>query len=277
MAKKPYQEERDQGEGSREQGLLFFNVDYCIMSELGTIAILGIHRAGRHHAGRIAHEIISILEDRSINYQFFMHQWPVNLSAFRSVWLIGGDGTINYLINHASGPIPPLVLFKAGTGNDFTRLLYGDASVKETVDIALASVPRPVDAGICNGRFFINTAGIGFEGEVLKHMRTIRWLGPFWGYNLAVIRVIMGFREPVYNISIDDGSKETKMLLLLMISNAPETGGGFRVSPLAKVDDSKLDLITVTRLGAIKRLIHLPSVRKGKHLSLPFVKHYPIR
>ncbi|MFN5477019.1 MAG: hypothetical protein ACK484_10580 [Sphingobacteriales bacterium] len=29
--------------------------------------------------------------------------------------------------------------------------------------------------------------------------------------------------------------------------------------------------------GAIKRLIHLPSVRKGKHLSLPFVKHYPVR
>lgn len=247
------------------------------MSEAATIAILGNPKAGRHHADRIAREIISLLEARAIPHQYFQRQWPGDLSVFRSVWVIGGDGTMNYLINHASGSLPPMVLFKAGTGNDFARLLYGDASVKETVEIALAAQPRPVDAGICNGQFFINIAGIGFEGDVLKHMKAIRWLGSFWGYNLAVIRVIMGFREPVYNISIDDGRIDTKMLLLLMVSNAPETGGGFRVSPLAKVNDGKLDLVTVTRLGALKRLIHLPSVRKGKHLSLPFVAHRTVR
>lgn len=247
------------------------------MSEAATIAILGNPKAGRHHADRVAREIISLLEARAIPHQYFQGQWPGDLSVFRSVWVIGGDGTMNYLINHASGSLPPMVLFKAGTGNDFARLLYGDASVKETVEIALAAQPRYVDAGICNGQFFINIAGIGFEGDVLKHMKAIRWLGSFWGYNLAVIRVIMGFREPVYNISIDDGRIDTKMLLLLMVSNAPETGGGFRVSPLAKVNDGKLDLVTVTRLGALKRLIHLPSVRKGKHHSLPFVAHRTVR
>lgn len=247
------------------------------MSEAGTIAILGNLKAGRHHAERIAREIIAILESRAIPCQYFSHQWPANLSSFHSLWVIGGDGTMNYLINHASGPLPPMALFKAGTGNDFANLLYGDADVKKTVEIALAAVPQPVDAGVCNGQYFINIAGIGFEGEVLKHMKAIRWLGSFWGYNLAVIRVIMGFREPVYNISIDDGSIETKMLLLLMISNAPETGGGFRVSPLAEVNDGRLDLVTVTRLGALKRLIHLPSVRKGTHLGLPFVAHRRLR
>jgi YegS/Rv2252/BmrU family lipid kinase len=247
------------------------------MSESGTIAILGNVKAGRHHAERIAREIIAILESRAIPYQYFGHQWPASLSSFHSLWVIGGDGTMNYLINHVSGHVPPMVLFKAGTGNDFAKQLYGNASVKQTVEIALAATPRPVDAGICNGQYFINIAGIGFEGEVLKHMKAIRWLGPFWGYNLAVIRVIMGFREPVYNITIDDGRIDTKMLLLLMVSNAPETGGGFRVSPLAEVNDGKLDLVTVTRLGALKRLIHLPSVRKGKHLSLPFVEHRTLR
>lgn len=247
------------------------------MSDLGTIAIFFNPLAGRHRAQQIAVSIAEALKSRQISFEMFGDRWPGDVSGFRSVWIIGGDGTLNYFLNHVAGEVPPIAMFKAGTGNDFAQLLYGDATVEDTIELALNALPRTLDVGICNGQFFVNVAGIGFDGEVLKHMNTIRWMGAFWGYYAAVIKVIMGFKEPVYNISIDEGPIQTQHLLLLLVSNAPTTGGGFRISPRANVQDGKLDLVTAKPLGRLKRLWALPKVRKGEHLDLSFIHHQPLR
>ena len=247
------------------------------MSDLGTIAILFNQLAGRHRAQHMAASIADALKSRQISYEIFGDRWPGDVSGFRSVWIIGGDGTLNYFLNHVAGEVPPLVVFQAGTGNDFAQLLYGDATLVETIERALHATPRKVDVGICNGQFFVNVAGIGFDGEVVKHMNAIRWMGAFWGYYTAVIKVIFGFKEPVYNVSINDGSFKTLKLLLLLVSNAPTTGGGFRISPRADIGDGQLDLVTAEPLGKLKRLWALPKVRKGQHLELTFIHHQSIR
>jgi diacylglycerol kinase (ATP) len=247
------------------------------MSDLGTIAILFNQLAGRHRAQQMAASIADALKSRQISYEIFGDRWPGNVSGFRSVWIIGGDGTLNYFLNHVAGEVPPIAMFKAGTGNDFAQLLYGDASLEDTIERALSASPRKVDVGVCNGQFFVNVAGIGFDGEVVKHMNAIRWMGAFWGYYAAVIKVIMGFKEPVYNISIDEGPIHTQHLLLLLVSNAPSTGGGFRISPRADVEDGQLNLVTAKSLGRLKRLWALPKVRKGQHLDLSFIHHQPLR
>lgn len=247
------------------------------MSDLGTIAIVFNQLAGRHRAQQMAAFIAAQLKSRQISHEVFGDRWPGDVSGFRSVWIIGGDGTLNYFLNHVAGQVPPLVIFKAGTGNDFAQLLYGDASVEETIELALQASPRNVDVGICNGQFFVNVAGIGFDGEVLKHMNTIRWMGSFWGYYAAVIKVIFSFKEPVYNVSIDGRPFQTLKRLLLLVSNAPSTGGGFRISPRADVEDGQLDLVMAQPLGKLKRLWALPKVRKGQHLQLPFIQHETLR
>jgi diacylglycerol kinase (ATP) len=221
----------------------------------------------------LAAELSAILGTKDIPSRSFEDDWPTDYSDYSSVWIVGGDGTLNYFINHAKQPLPPLALFKGGTGNDFATLLYGDSSVSETVDIVLHSPTRNVDAGICNRQLFLNMAGIGFDGEVLKNMQTIRWMGSFAGYYFAVIKSILQFREPSYRITVDQSSYLNDSFLLLQLANSSTTGGGFKVSPLADIADGKLNLMLCEPLSRWKRLINLPLIRKGRHLSEPYISH----
>ncbi|MBZ5857284.1 diacylglycerol/lipid kinase family protein [Flavihumibacter profundi] len=241
------------------------------------IGILLNPRAGKNKSGKILRSIITLLNAKAIPYQAFTNEWPIDYSKFSAVWLIGGDGTLNYFINHFPQANLPLALFKGGTGNDFATHLYGAASTEEMVNIILNASPRPVDAGICNGQLFVNTVGIGFDGQVLKNMNTIRWMGSFLGYYTAIIKNIFSFIEPEYTIHVDHQPTICGRLLLVLLSNAPATGGGFVVSPMADSCDGKLNLITCQPLSRLKRLFALPSIRKGSHLQLPFIHHQAVQ
>ena len=254
--------------------LSYFQRNYII---LDPIAILYNKRAGNGKGREIADEVVSLLTARGIWYELLEDHWPLQYTGFSAVWIIGGDGTLNYFINHAHAPFPPLALFKGGTGNDFATLLYGDISVEEMVSRILVSSPRAVDMGICNGKRFINMAGIGFDGEALKSMQTIRWLGKFLGYYYAVIKTILLFREPEYEIWFDEHPVVRKNLLLVQVANSSTTGGGFKVSPRASINDGKLDLMLCDPLGVFKRFLKLPLIRQGRHMGEPYITHKAVR
>jgi diacylglycerol kinase family enzyme len=240
---------------------------------LNPVAIVYNTRAGKGRARSLAAELSAILGSKDIPSRSFEDDWPTDYSGYSSVWIVGGDGTLNYFINHAKQPLPPLALFKGGTGNDFATLLYGDSSASETVDIVLHSPPGNVDAGICNGQLFLNMAGLGFDGEVVNNMQTIRWMGTFAGYYFAVIKTIFLYREPSYKIIVDQYSHLDESFLLLQLANSSSTGGGFKVSPLADIADGKLNLMLCEPLSRWKRLIKLPLIRKGTHLNEPYITH----
>lgn len=244
---------------------------------LSPIAILLNPRAGKHHAGDILQTITTTLAGKQIAFDVFTNEWPDHYTGYAAIWLIGGDGTLNYFINHYPEVKLPLALFKGGTGNDFATHLYGKAGTREMIEIILQASPQPVDAGICNGQLFVNTIGIGFDGEVLKQMNTIRWLGGTIGYYAAIIRNIFTFREPELTIAVDKKEPVRQSCLLLLISNAPTTGGGFRVSPEASVRDGYLNLIFCRPLNRLRRIGFLPAVRKGAHLRYRFVTHQPVK
>lgn len=220
-----------------------------------------------------ATSVASYLQQCNIQYQVFNDAWPATFDSFSDIWLFGGDGTLNYFINHYPDTKLPLSIFKSGTGNDFSFLLYGNKTTEEQAAYVLTCKPRPVDAGICNEFLFLGSIGIGFDGAVLQHMNRIRNWGGFLGYFMAVLREVFLFKEKNFRIN---GQRLLfdQRLLLVMIHNASRTGGGFLVSPKSSIHDGLLDLIVCKPLSVWKRLLHLPSIQKGQHLTLPFIDHF---
>ena len=198
--------------------------------------------------------------------------WPVGLEQCSEAWIVGGDGTLNYFINKYPGIKIPLVIFKGGTGNDLAWKLYGEISLHEQVELVLNVPPKPVDAALCNEQLFINIVGIGFDGEVLRSMTSIRRMGGHIGYLWVVIRKIFSFKEFLFNIRAGNMNLHERFLIV-SISNAPRTGGGFMIAPHAEVNDGKLNLVLCKPLSITKRLRTLPVIEKGKHLHLPFIIH----
>ena len=237
------------------------------------IAILINPKAGKGKSLRIMLQLQELLRQRSISFQNFTVEWPSNFDGFTDVWIIGGDGTLNYFINHYPNIQLPLALFKGGTGNDFAWKLYGDCSVQQQLEIILSSTPQPVDAAKCNDYLFVNGVGIGFDGAVLKQMKAIRIIGGHLGYYLVVLKTILSFKESSFEIRRNNLYVSEK-LLLVMVNNSSRTGGGFHVSPKASVNDGLIDLVFAKPLSVLQRFFYLPKIEKGNHLELPFVQHH---
>ncbi|MGI8583298.1 MAG: diacylglycerol/lipid kinase family protein [Chitinophagaceae bacterium] len=221
---------------------------------------------------KIVAQISAVLSENKVLFISFIASWPQEINIYKEVWLIGGDGTLNYFLNFYKNIAIPIVIFKGGTGNDFATRLYGKLSIIGQINKVLISEPRSVDAAECNGRKFINGVGIGFDGEVLKSIKAIRLLGGHLGYLWIVLRKIFSFREKNYQIQYDNNNLSAKYLLV-MIANSTTTGGGFMVSPEAKIDDGKLNMILCKPLPVLKRLKYLPVIEKGKHLDKEFILH----
>ena len=226
--------------------------------------------SGQGKAVKIGAEIRSELEKKNIAFTLFTTKWPHVFFGFTEIWLVGGDGTINYFLNHYKDNALPLVFFKGGTGNDIAWKLYGEISLEQHIDLALNAIARPIDAAMCNDNIFINSSGIGFDGEVLKSIGTIRWLGGHLGYLSVVLKKIFTFKEFDFTIEVP-GEKYTGKFLLVIANNSSRTGGGFMVTPNASVNDGKLDLLLCKPLSIWQRLRYLPVIEKGNHLNLPFI------
>jgi diacylglycerol kinase (ATP) len=241
------------------------------MFETKHIAVLYNPMAGNGKAVSVTSIISNKLESLGVSHEI-IKQWPENLQPFSDIWIVGGDGTLNYFINKYPGCRIPLSIFKGGTGNDFSWQLYGDMSTADQVTSVLQAVPRNVDAAICNDTLYINSLGIGFDGEVLKSMKSVRKLGGHFGYLLVVLKKVFSFKEFGFSIRAD-GIETENRFLIVMVNNTRRTGGGFLVSPLAKIDDGKLDLLLCNKLSVMKRLKALPLIEKGKHLIKDFITY----
>lgn len=240
-----------------------------------TILVLINPLGNRKRIGKILSQISSVLTHRKIPFKTFTGSWPQEINTFKEVWLIGGDGTVNYFLNFYNTIGIPIAIFKGGTGNDFATKLYDKITVGEQIENVLQAEVKKVDAAECNGRKFINGVGIGFDGEVLRSMASIRRLGGHMGYLSVVIRKIFSFKEQSYQIQYADTRLSDKFLLV-MITNSTTTGGGFIVSPEASIDDGKLNMVLCKPQSLIKRLQYLPIIEKGKHLSREFILHKEI-
>jgi diacylglycerol kinase (ATP) len=237
------------------------------------IAVVCNPLAGSGRAVTVSQQVQNILVQLKISFVFFNKEWPEHFSGFTDVWIVGGDGTLNFFINKYPQLHLPLAVFKGGSGNDFHWLLYGGITVKEQVVLVLKAKPAKVDAGLCNGRLFVNGVGIGFDGAVVNDLANKNKKAGKTSYYLSVLKNLLSYREQDYTIC-SDGFDGHRRLLLMSITNGKRFGGGFHVAPQASPCDGRLDVVMINALPFWKRLIYLPVMEEGNHLSLPFVNHF---
>jgi len=237
------------------------------------IAIVCNSFAGGGRAIGLAERIAKELLDRKIANKTFVKDWPANFDGFTNVFIVGGDGTLNYFINEYPLIKIPLVIFKGGSGNDIQWLLYGNKTFEEQLALALIGVAKPIDAAVCNGRLFINGVGIGFDGAVAKSLTGKKKRAGKTSFLIAILKKIFFYRSKVYSISSSEIQKKDRQLLI-GAANGRRAGGGFHIAPEAEANDGWLDIILVDAINPFKRLRWLPVIEKGKHLGLPFIQYF---
>lgn len=188
------------------------------------------------------------------------------------IYVMGGDGTLNLVVNEIKPGELPISIVSNGTGNDSVKSLHGILDFKKQLEIAIHGKVKYFDLGKCNQRYFVNGVGIGFDGEVVKEMveRGAK-RGTHLDYLLTVLRIVGGFKEKYLKFALEDCQFEKK-ILLMTISNGTTFGGGFIINPFAKPDDGILDVCIFNEVAPLKRFWHLPKLKSGSHTKIKEVE-----
>jgi len=233
--------------------------------------------AGKSSYEKRLHYLEDKLAEARIDYdQFFTeHEDTGKLAkvinenpSINEVFVMGGDGTLNYVVNELHKNALPISIVSNGTGNDSVKSLHGVLNFEKQVDVAINGKIQRFDLGICNGRYFVNGVGIGFDGEVVKEMvERGDKQGSHIDYLLTVLRIVAGFKEKNLHFSMD-GNTFQKKIFLMTVSNGTTFGGGFIINPFAKTDDGLLDVCIINKIKPILRFWHLPKLKTGAHYKM---------
>lgn len=191
-------------------------------------------------------------------------------TSFDAISILGGDGTVNLVLNSLKGFDIPLHIIPCGLGNDLARTTLGQISIKEHFNNIVQQSAMEVDTYTCNGQCFSVTFGVGFDGEVSQQIDNFRKmrLPKQLAYWISVLKVIPFFKE--VDIEINGEKHEC---FLLSLANTPYFGGGFKIAPDADINDRQLDYVLISKISVLGRIRNLLRVRKGNHLSHPAVTY----
>jgi len=191
-----------------------------------------------------------------------------------AVLAVGGDGTLNEVLNGVLGTEAPLGVLPLGTANDFARQIGVPDDPRAALALLVEQEPRPIDVGLLNDRAFLNvsSAGIGAETTAETSAGIKGVLGPL-AYALTGVKKLASEYEGRHaRFTGPDFSREVEYLLFA-VGNARATGAGVTIAPLAEFDDGLLDLCIVEPVARAAFAGLLLELRRGDHLERDGV-HY---
>ena len=163
------------------------------------------------------------------------------------IYSVGGDGTLNDVVNGLAGGNAYLGIIPCGSGNDFIR------NIDDKTD--------EIDLGKVNDRYFINIVSFGIDAEVANKVNELNKKGTSkLVYPKGIVLTFPKFKSPT--ITVDNEQKE---ITILAVCNGSFYGNGIKIAPHADISDGKFDLYLVEKVNKLEMLYLFSKLLKGEH------------
>ncbi len=186
------------------------------------------------------------------------------------VVLVGGDGTINYLVNHVDcGKLKNHVyLYANGTGNDFLKDIGGEAGKEVLLDPYLINLPVVKVNGI--ERKFINNMGFGIDGYCCEVADQIREKTPNKKIDypsIAIKGLLFHFKPCHAWVTVDGKKYEFDNVWIAPTMKGRYYGGGMNMAPDQDRNSDTLSVVIYKTASKLKALMNFPKIFEGKHVE----------
>ena len=167
------------------------------------------------------------------------------LDGSRLLVVVGGDGSINEVVNGLAGiENPPAVaLIPRGTGGDFVRTFGIPDDIAAASRVALTGETQAIDLGRVSYRswdgtdgsaLFANVASAGMSGAIAQRANdTSKALGAKASYLWATFAVFAGWSAVETRLTVDDETRSGRMFDVV-VANGRFFGGGMKMCPDAR-------------------------------------------
>jgi diacylglycerol kinase (ATP) len=186
------------------------------------------------------------------------------------VW--GGDGTVQRVIDTVAGAAVALAILPAGTANLFATNLGIPKDLEEAVKIGLNGFRRRLDVGLINGEHFGVMAGTGLDALMIRDADAglkdkVGRFAYVWTGAKNVRKSSVRMRIEVEGRAWFKGKASC-----LLVGNVGDVIGGISAFPDARPDDGRLNIGVVTASGALEWVRTLSRAAIGGAEGSPFVE-----
>ena len=189
---------------------------------------------------------------------------------------VGGDGTLNEVVNGVAGSTAELATLPLGTGMDFVRTYGIPTRFDDAVHVAVDGSVRTIDAGRVTyrtwggdeqTRYFANVGSVGMSGAVAQRANGMsKALGGRATFFYALTRVFLSWENTEVTVRLDDAERHARMHDVI-VANGVWHGGGMMLAPDARPDDGLFDVVLIGDVSKTDFLTTAPKIYKGRHVT----------
>ena len=197
---------------------------------------------------------------------------------------IGGDGTnheiINGLMLQKAVPTNEVTygFIPVGTGNDWVKTHGISNLFEQAIQVIKNRNLKTQDVGKMtleskNPSYFINLAGIGFDGFVVSKVNKYKHLGAV-SYLAGALLGVFSFKNFKSKVSVNSKIIESKTLMIL-VGICKYSGGGMQLTQTPNPFDGFLDISVVKNIGKfdiIKNVVNLFNGKITNHKKVETLK-----
>lgn len=210
--------------------------------------IVMMHNIKKHHD--FEHNIHDVLKglDYEVIYTSSIsdsNKYIRSLEEKCRVYVVGGDGTMNGLLQSLVHSEHETVLIPLGTGNDFCRMLCKDRDPVELLKKSLEMDTQKVDTIKVNDRYFLNSACFGVDSIIGNHVHdteNIPFIPESKSYLVSIMKHVFNYQFNEVTLISNDEVLYKGRVTVCAVNNGQYYGGGFRVTPHADIQDGYMNI-----------------------------------
>ncbi len=208
---------------------------------------------------------------------------------YRKIIAVGGDGTINEVVNGCFEQkvcLPKSLaigMITVGTGNDWGKMFGIPIDYEESIRILKKKDTILQDTGVVHyflgekqeKRYFINIAGLGFDALVVRrtNAQKEKGIGGKTLYFWNLLTSLIAYKNISANIVID-GKKYDNKLFTMSLGIGKYSGGGMMQTPNAVPDDGLFDITVINKIRKGEVIRNLKMLYDGTILNHPKIDGY---
>ncbi len=207
-------------------------------------------------------------------------------SGWDHIFIAGGDGTINEVVNgilRSTTPEtrPTIGLIPTGSCNVLANELCIALPSKDSLTAMLAAhKTREIDVGQAGDRYFTLMAGFGFDAVAVRRVALpIKDVVGSPAYLLSAIATLADYSPSKVKLTVDDDIVQTEAFMILVANVSSYAWQNVRLAPFASLDDGWLDVCVFeksprSKVGFISQAMLILAKR---HLEDRRVRYYRAR
>ena len=194
--------------------------------------------------------------------------------------VVGGDGTLNEVVNGVADAGREIAVLPAGTGQDFGRTHGIPAAFDAAVGVVLGGEPRTIDLGRVSyraptgdaERWFANVGSVGMSGAVAARANSMsKALGGRATFFYALTIEFLGWTNTEVTVTLDSEERRGRMHDVI-VANGRWHGGGMKLAPDASWDDGLFDVVIIGDVNKLDFITTAPKLYTGKHVNHPKIE-----